>query len=379
MLTAETEKSYGGNRRMTSLGKQSQLPAAPGGSRPGGRGAWRAIVRNKANLALGVRKWAHRQARRPRPRADCAKRSQLPGGTRPQGRGTGANVQNEPNLRLAPWHGHLARESDIMGRMPMPLYRLAASLRAGFLLPGGRIGVSSASTAGWSDMEVKIESLLEGAKRASGTVVIVDVFRAFTTAAVALARGAERIVMVAEIDEALRLRNQGVGDVCVGEVNGIKPEGFDFGNSPHEMTQASLQGKVVIQSTRAGTTGAAAATQAKAVYAGAFVVAEATAEAIRRDNPPQVTIVAMGWNARVRTDEDELCALYLRNLLQGRRPDPGVVRKLVLASGEAAKFGDPKQPHFHREDLEIALEIDKYDFAIRVVKEDGFLVARRHG
>jgi 2-phosphosulfolactate phosphatase len=228
-------------------------------------------------------------------------------------------------------------------------------------------------------MEIRIESLLEGAKQARGTVVIVDVFRAFTTAAVALARGADRIIMVAEIDEALRLRDQGVGESCVGEVNGIQPEGFNFGNSPHEMMQASLQGKVVIQSTRAGTTGVAAAMQADAVYAGSFVVAEATAKAILQDKPAYVTIVAMGWNARVRTDEDELCALYLRNLMQGRRPDPEALRKLVLASGEAAKFGDPKQPHFHREDLEIALQVDKYDFAIRVVKEDGFLVARRQG
>ncbi len=228
-------------------------------------------------------------------------------------------------------------------------------------------------------MEVRIESLLEGAQRAQGTVVIVDVFRAFTTAAVALARGAERIVMVPEIEDALRLRDRGVGEICVGEVNGIRPEGFDFGNSPHEMTQATLQGKVVIQSTRAGTTGVAAATGAEAVYAGSFVVAEATTKAIVQDRPAHVTIVAMGWNARARTDEDELCALYLRNLLQGRRPDPEALRRLVRASGEAAKFGDPRQPHFHREDLEIALEMNKYDFAIRVVKEDGFLVARRQG
>jgi len=210
-------------------------------------------------------------------------------------------------------------------------------------------------------------------------VVIVDVFRAFTTAAVTLARGAARIIMVAEIEEALRLRDQGTGDVCVGEVNGIRPEGFDFGNSPHEMMQAPLKGKVVIQSTRAGTTGVAAATQADAVYAGSFVVAEATAKAVLQDNPPHVTIVAMGWNARVRTDEDELCALYLRNLLQGRRSDPEALRKLVLASGEAAKFGDPNQPHFHPQDLEIAIDVNRYDFAIRVAKEDGFLVARRHG
>jgi len=228
-------------------------------------------------------------------------------------------------------------------------------------------------------MEIRIESLIEGARRAQGAVVIVDVFRAFTTAAVALARGAARIVMVAGIEEALRLRERGLGDLCVGEVDGIQPAGFDFGNSPHEMIQAPLQGKVVIQSTRAGTTGAAATTRATAVYAGAFVVAQATARAVLRDKPTCVTLVAMGWNARVRTDEDELCALYLRNLLEGRRPDPQALRQLVLAGGEAGKFGDPQRPHFHREDLDIALEVDKYDFAIRVVREDGLLVARQQG
>ena len=71
--------------------------------------------------------------------------------------------------------------------------------------------------------------------------------------------------------------SEGVGEVCVGEVNGIKPEGFDFGNSPHELMQADLEGKVVIQSTRAGTVGVAAAVGATAIYAGSFVVAEATA------------------------------------------------------------------------------------------------------
>jgi 2-phosphosulfolactate phosphatase len=228
-------------------------------------------------------------------------------------------------------------------------------------------------------MEIRIESLLEGARRARGTVVIVDVFRAFTTAAVTLARGAERIVMVAETPEALRLRDRGVGDLCVGEVDGKRPEGFDFGNSPYEMTQADLEGKVVIQSTRAGTTGVAAAAQAEAVYGASFVVAEATARAILRENPPCVTLVAMGWNAQVRTDEDEQCALYLRNRLEGRRPEVEAVRQLVVASGEVAKFRDPQQPHFHPEDLDIALEVNKYDFAIRIRREDGLLVARRQG
>ncbi|HNS22123.1 MAG TPA: 2-phosphosulfolactate phosphatase [Sedimentisphaerales bacterium] len=228
-------------------------------------------------------------------------------------------------------------------------------------------------------MSVKIESLIEGARRARGTVVIVDVFRAFTTAAVAFARGASGIVIVPEPGEALRLRDRGIGAVCVGEVNGIRPEGFDFGNSPHELMQAELTDQVVILSTRAGTVGVAAAEGAEEIYAGSFVVADATAQAIQRDKRAEVTLVAMGWNAAVRTDEDEQCALYLRNRLQGRRPDPQAVRRLVLASGEVAKFHDPAQPHFHPEDLQIALDIDRYDFAIRIFQEGEFLVARRQG
>jgi 2-phosphosulfolactate phosphatase len=226
-------------------------------------------------------------------------------------------------------------------------------------------------------MEIRIESLLEGAKRAQGTVVIVDVFRAFTTAAVALWRGAEKIVLVAEIDEAMAMRDKGIGEFCVGEVNGIKPEGFDFGNSPYEMMQADLRGKIIIQSTRAGAVGATAASGATGLYGAGLVTAKATASALLRDNPPLVTIVAMGWNARQRTDEDEQCALYLRNLLQGRQPDPQAVRKLVLASGEVPKFYDPAQPHFHPEDCEIAVDVDRFDFAIGIQREDGLLIARR--
>ncbi|MBN1361958.1 MAG: 2-phosphosulfolactate phosphatase [Sedimentisphaerales bacterium] len=227
-------------------------------------------------------------------------------------------------------------------------------------------------------MEIRIDSLLAGARRAEGAVVIVDVFRAFTTAAVALARGAAKIVMVAEPPDALALRDKGLGELCVGEVEGKRPAGFDFGNSPYEMTTAPLAGKTIIQSTRAGTTGVAAAAGASPIYAGSFVVAKATAEAIRQDAAPLVTIVAMGWNARARADEDELCAMYLRNLLEGREPDADALHKLALAGGEVAKFYDPAQPHFHPQDCEIALDINRYDFAIRISRQDDMLVARRH-
>ncbi len=227
-------------------------------------------------------------------------------------------------------------------------------------------------------MEIRIDSLYRGANEARGTVVIIDVFRAFTTAAVAFSKGAEKIVLVAEVEEALDLRAQSVGDICMGEVDGKRPEGFDLGNSPYEMLEADVAGKTLIQSTRAGTVGMSAAKNASQIYAGSFAIADATVKAILHDNPELVTIVAMGLEAKVHADEDEQCALYLRNLLQGRKPDFDAVRALVLAGEEAQKYADQAQPQYHPEDRDMALQIDSVDFAIRVGREDGLLVARRH-
>ena len=227
-------------------------------------------------------------------------------------------------------------------------------------------------------MDIRIGSLYRGAVEARGTVVIIDVFRAFTTAAVAFSNGAEKIILVAEVEEALSLRAQGAGDVCMGEVDGIRPEGFDYGNSPYELSQVDVAGKTLIQSTRAGTVGMSAAVNASRIYAGSLVIAEATTQAILRDAPDLVTIVAMGAEARVHADEDEQCALYMRNLLQGRTPDHAAVRALVLAGAEAQKYADPQQPQFHPEDRDMALEIDSVPFAIGVEREDGLLVARRN-
>ncbi|HAA76375.1 TPA: 2-phosphosulfolactate phosphatase [Candidatus Latescibacteria bacterium] len=225
-------------------------------------------------------------------------------------------------------------------------------------------------------MEVRLASLLQGAQDAEGTVVIIDVYRAFTTAAVAFLKGAEKIILVAEVEEAIALREAGDGDICVGEVEGMRPGGFDFNNSPFEMCRADLTGKTIIQSTRAGTVGVCAATKADRIYGGSLVVSQATAETILKDDPEVVTLVAMGWAGAVRTDEDEQCALYLRNLIQGREANPDHVRGMVMAGEESQKFDNPETPHFHPRDRDIALRIDAAPFSIAIAEEDGLLVAR---
>ena len=225
-------------------------------------------------------------------------------------------------------------------------------------------------------MNVSIHSLLEGATRATGSVAIIDVFRAFTTAAVALANGASRIVMVRTVEEALALREAGIGEVCMGEVRGRAPDGFDFGNSPFEISTIDFRGKTIVQRTSAGTQGIVAASQAHRLYAASLVTAEATVRALLANSPGQIALVAMGGNGTERTDEDELCAIHLRNRLEGRQSDADAIRRVILAGGETERFHDPGRPYLHPEDVDIALDIDRYDFAVRVDFADGRPVAR---
>jgi 2-phosphosulfolactate phosphatase len=225
-------------------------------------------------------------------------------------------------------------------------------------------------------MEIRLLSLLDGARQATGTVVIIDVYRAFTTASIALSRGAKQIMLVDNPRSALDLRQRGLGDLVMGEEHGVKVADFDFGNSPYELSLADVAGKTLIQSTSAGTKGVVAARGASAIFATALVNAAATAIAILRAAPPLVSIVAMGNSGRERTDEDEQCALYLRSLLENDRLDAETVRATVFASENSARFADPQQPHFRPQDRDIALQIDSIPLAIPVRRVGGMLVAR---
>jgi len=219
-------------------------------------------------------------------------------------------------------------------------------------------------------MNITIGSFAEAARVAVGTVVIIDVFRAFTTAAVAMQNGASRIIMVEDIDQALSLREQGVGRYCMGERRGIKPEGFDFGNSPAEIRNMRFDGETLIQTTSNGTRGVLAATGASRIYAGSFISAGATVRAILADPTETVSLIAMGDKDQVRTDEDEICALYLRSLLQGRQPN-------ISATAELIKTMSPRLDGatLTHEDIDSCLDIDAVSFAVRIHNENGQCVA----
>ena len=209
--------------------------------------------------------------------------------------------------------------------------------------------------------DIIVGSLEGAAKSATGTAVIIDVFRAFTTGAVALANGADKIVMVGDLDQAKDLRAQGVGTVCMGERGGDKPDGFDYGNSPVEIADADFTGQTLIQTTSNGTRGVLAASGAKKIYAGALASAQATVREILADPVLPVSLVAMGDAGGLRRDEDEICALYLRSLLLGLSPDKDAVSRSIRTMAE---LSDTRR--MSDADADACVRIDVVDFAIPV-------------
>ena len=132
---------------------------------------------------------------------------------------------------------------------------------------------------------------LETCSQATGMVVVIDVLRAFTTACFAFEAGAEDIVLVSTVEEALALWQQIPGALVMGEVGGYRPEGFDFGNSPSALVNVDLTGRRMIQRTSAGVQGVVRSTGAEILLAASFVCAQATIRYIQSLSPDTVTLV----------------------------------------------------------------------------------------
>ncbi|MEU2336257.1 2-phosphosulfolactate phosphatase [Streptomyces sp. NPDC006654] len=205
--------------------------------------------------------------------------------------------------------------------------------------------------------------------------VVVDVMRAFTVAAGAFARGAERIVFAETLDEALELKARHPGWLAFQD--GPVVPGFDLANSPAELRSLDVAGRTIVQKTTAGTTGALAVAGARLLLCASFVVAGATAAVLRRDRPRTVTFVVTGDDGTA--DEDLACAEYIAGCVSdaGLAPDPYVAR--ARNSHGAARLAEGLRLGWegvHPEDVPLCLEADAYPFAMAAAREDGQLVLR---
>jgi 2-phosphosulfolactate phosphatase len=224
--------------------------------------------------------------------------------------------------------------------------------------------------------DIRRHSLLSGAREARGLAVVIDVFRAFSTAAYAVDRGATEVVLVASVEDAFALRRRWPDVLIMGEVGGRRVDGFDFGNSTSAIARADLRGHPLIQRTSAGTQGVVAAAGADAIVLGSFVCVGAIVRHVRARRPSVVSLVAKGVRAERPAPEDEACADLLEARLRGTPLDEPVLLERLASGGAAERFEEDSEDS-PRADVSHCLRLDAFDFVLVVERRDGLLVATR--
>ena len=163
--------------------------------------------------------------------------------------------------------------------------------------------------------------------------IVVDVLRATSTIAQALASGYRRVLCCAEVERARALRDSLPDTVVGGERDAIRIEGFDVGASPREFLEPRAE--TLVLSTTNGTRAIlAAAEQCEDVVLGSLLNLEAVVGAAR-DHSGDVVILCAGFKGAFAFD-DAYCAGRIVALLDGERTDAAIAADLL-----AGAFPDP--------------------------------------
>ena len=141
-------------------------------------------------------------------------------------------------------------------------------------------------------------------------IIVIDVLRCCSTMVTALTNAAEGVIPTKTVKEARVLHKRHPEFILAGERRGIKLKGFDLGNSPLEFSSQKVKGRHIILTTTSGTKAMISSKNAKYVFAGAFLNAEATAKAALKIAEPEetgISLISAGTDGRFSL-EDFLCA-----------------------------------------------------------------------
>lgn len=209
--------------------------------------------------------------------------------------------------------------------------------------------------------------------------VVIDVFRAFTTACYVLEQGPAHYILTPQSLVIAKLVAQIAQPIIIGKpekgMEGVVK--YDIPNSPTRAGELSLTERRVFHRTEAGARGVLQAKSADVVLVAGFVNAVATVRYIQSLADPEVTVLPMGHEATTPSLEDDLCARYIEAALKGERFDLTPFRSL-LKEGAGSYFFAEDQWQYPHQDFETCLQINRFDFAVQAeVKEDYAVLSKK--
>jgi 2-phosphosulfolactate phosphatase len=219
-------------------------------------------------------------------------------------------------------------------------------------------------------MKISILHGFDQAHQAQGLTVVIDVFRAFSTACYLLAMKPKKLVAVATIEQALLAKREHHQCLLIGERMGKILPGFDFGNSPATFFGHNFKNKTIYFTTTAGVQGVVGAISAQEVITGSFVNAKATIDYIKRRKPKELTLLCCNRQEKDLIEEDEYCAIYFKQVLEKKRTNYSQILKCLTEGAGKKFFLSDKQAWFPQEDFYLCTKKDEFNFAVKSKRLD---------
>jgi 2-phosphosulfolactate phosphatase len=214
------------------------------------------------------------------------------------------------------------------------------------------------------------------------TCVVLDILRATSSMVTALANGAEQILPVATIEEALAAKAEHPEALLCGERDGLRITAaqtggteFDLGNSPREYTAEIVTGKTLITTTTNGTRALRACANAEQTLVASFLNLTATTDYLRTAKPNQLVIVCGGTYEEAALEDTLAAGAIAESVwdLFDECDDASQAARLLFTSAPIEETL-PQAKNAQRllslpdlaEDVEHCLQSDRYPFTATV-------------
>ncbi len=195
-------------------------------------------------------------------------------------------------------------------------------------------------------------------------IVVIDVLRAFTTACYAISNNPKDYIIVPDIDSAYKLKRKNPNYILIGERNGYKITGFDYGNSPTEIKDVDFSNKTVVHTTTLGTRGVINALKCtKEVITGSFVNAKAIANYLKKRNPNVVFLFSTYGLSD--DNEDLMFAKYIKGYFENKPLDIKIIKGSLMKHKSGIRYLVNPRTKYSKSDFFLALELDKFNFVIK--------------
>lgn len=212
-------------------------------------------------------------------------------------------------------------------------------------------------------------------EKAKGLVVVIDVLRAFSTCCYLFASGAKEIRTVAKPEEAFALKKRDNDYILVGEKNGIRIQGFDYGNSPYEVKDKKFFKKTIIMKTSLGTSTLYALKNIQNVITGSFVNAGAIVNFIKKTNPDFTTFLCT--DDKYLDNEDFLCALYIKDCIEGKKVNFKKINNFLMKHPSGLKYLVEPLAKYAKKDFHLCMDLNRFDFIIKIQKKNNEMILKK--